>query len=91
MEHTTTRNSALAIESKILNKISLVGLSKVANAVGVDKSQISRWKASFIPKMSMLLAALEWGVDDEQMNDLAQRLRVFLTNENAPSAGTLEA
>ena len=87
MEVTTTRNNARAIESKLLNKIALVGLTNVAKAVGVDKSQVSRWKASFIPKMSLLLAVLEWGVDDEQINDLAQRLRVLLTNEKTPKNG----
>ncbi len=87
MEVTTTRNNARAIESKLLNKIALVGLTNVAKAVGVDKSQVSRWKANFIPKMSLLLAVLEWGVDDEQINDLAQRLRVLLTNESAPNCG----
>ncbi|KGD75255.1 regulatory protein [Tatumella morbirosei] len=92
MEVTTTRNNARAIESKLLNKIALVGLTNVAKAVGVDKSQVSRWKANFIPKMSLLLAVLEWGVDDEQINDLAQRLRVLLTNENAPNcANSFEA
>ena len=87
METATTRNKARAIESKLLNKIALVGLTNVASAIGVDKSQVSRWKASFIPKMSLLLAVLEWGVDDEQINELAQRLRVLLTNESAPSCG----
>ncbi|SQK75765.1 CII family transcriptional regulator [Tatumella ptyseos] len=87
MEVSTTRNNARAIESKLLNKIALVGLTNVAKAVGVDKSQVSRWKANFIPKMSLLLAVLEWGVDDEQINDLAQRLRVLLTNERAPKNG----
>ncbi|HGK4616699.1 TPA: CII family transcriptional regulator, partial [Yersinia enterocolitica] len=42
MERTTTRNKARIIESQLLNKIALRGVTDIADAVGVDKSQISR-------------------------------------------------
>ncbi len=61
MVRANKRNEALRIESALLNKIAMLGTEKTAEAVGVDKSQISRWKRDWIPKFSMLLAVLEWG------------------------------
>ncbi|CTU45941.1 Regulatory protein CII [Escherichia coli] len=66
MVRANKRNEALRIESALLNKIAMLGTEKTAEAVGVDKSQISRWKRDWIPKFSMLLAVLEWGVVDCQ-------------------------
>lgn len=59
MVRANKRNEALRIESALLNKIAMLGTEKTAEAVGVDKSQISRWKRDWIPKFSMLLAVLE--------------------------------
>ncbi len=56
MVRANKRNEALRIESALLNKIAMLGTEKTAEAVGVDKSQISRWKRDWIPKFSMLLA-----------------------------------
>ncbi len=67
MVRANKRNEALRIESALLNKIAMLGTEKTAEAVGVDKSQISRWKRDWIPKFSMLLAVLEWGVVDDDM------------------------
>ncbi|WP_435952706.1 lambda phage CII family protein [Dryocola sp. BD626] len=91
MEHANKRNEALRIESALLNKIALIGTEKTAAAVGVDKAQISRWKRDWIPKFSMLLAVLEWGVVDEEMARLARQVAELLTKEKAPIAGTIEA
>ncbi|MCP2005261.1 UNVERIFIED_ORG: hypothetical protein J2Y78_003801 [Buttiauxella agrestis ATCC 33320] len=87
MEHANKRNEALRIESALLNKIALIGTEKTAAAVGVDKAQISRWKRDWIPKMSMLLAVLEWGVVDDEMARLAQQVAKLLTKETAPKNG----
>ncbi|NQS80582.1 lambda phage CII family protein [Pantoea agglomerans] len=84
MERANKRNEALRIESALLNKISLIGTEKTAAAVGVDKAQISRWKRDWIPKLSMLLAVLEWGVVDDEMANLARQVASILTKENAP-------
>lgn len=46
MVRANKRNEALRIESALLNKIAMLGTEKTAEAVGVDKSQISRWKGS---------------------------------------------
>ncbi len=46
MVRANKRNEALRIESALLNKIAMLGTEKTAEAVGVDKSQISRWKTS---------------------------------------------
>lgn len=87
MEHANKRNDALRIESALLNKIAMLGTEKTAAAVGVDKAQISRWKRDWIPKFSMLLAVLEWGVVDDEMARLAQQVAKLLTKEKAPSCG----
>ncbi|ELY5242797.1 CII family transcriptional regulator [Yersinia enterocolitica] len=87
MERTTTRNKARIIESQLLNKIALRGVTDIADAVGVDKSQISRWKESFIPKISMLLAVLEWGVVDDEMARLAKSVALLLAKQKSPRLG----
>ena len=73
--NTTTRNKdqARKIESWILNQIAIRGASNVAKALGMDKSGITRWKESMLPKLSMLLAVLEWGVVDDDMARLDRR------------------
>ena len=64
MENAIKRNkdNARRIETWLLNRISLMGGKKVAMAVGVNESQVTRWKSSWVPKMAMLLAVLEWGL-----------------------------
>lgn len=87
MERTTARNKARIIESQLLNKIALRGVTDIADAVGVDKSQISRWKESFIPKISMLLAVLEWGVVDDEMARLAKSVALLLGKQKSQQKG----
>ncbi|ALB54865.1 Phage repressor [Cronobacter universalis NCTC 9529] len=87
MEHANKRNESLRIESALLNKIAMIGTEKTAAAVGVDKAQISRWKRDWIPKFSMLLAVLEWGVVDDEMARLAEQVAKILKNEKAPKNG----
>ncbi|EEW1041561.1 transcriptional regulator [Escherichia coli] len=86
MELTSTRKKANAITSNILNRIAVRGQRKVADALGINESQISRWKDSFIPKMGMLLAVLEWGVVDDDMARLARQVASILTNKKRPAA-----
>lgn len=86
MDSAKTRNNARAIESKLLNKIALFGVTKVADLIGVDKSQVSRWKETFIPKMSLLLAVLEWGVNDDELAHLAKQVALLLIKEKRPVA-----
>lgn len=87
MDSTTTRNKARAIESKLLSKIAIRGAGNIAEAIGVDKSQITRWKESLLPRMSMLLAVLEWGVEDDELADLAKKVARMLTKEKPQSCG----
>lgn len=86
MERTQTRTEALKIESALLNKIAMKGSSEIANAIGVDRSQISRWKETWLPKLSMLLAVLEWGVVDDDMARLANQVAAILTKKKSPAA-----
>lgn len=89
MDHAKKRNEALRIESALLNKIALLGTEKTAAAVGVDKAQISRWKRDWIPKFSMLLAVLEWGIVDDEMAHLARQVAQLLAKGNAPKSNEL--
>lgn len=79
MDAANTRKKATSINSSILNRIALRGQRNVADALGINESQISRWKETFIPKMSMLLAVLEWGIEDDEMAELTRRLASYLT------------
>ncbi|MEG1654827.1 MAG: CII family transcriptional regulator [Hafnia sp.] len=89
MESTTNRNKnqARKIESWILNQIAMRGSTNVAKALRMDKSGITRWKESMLPKLSMLLAVLEWGVVDDDMARLAKEVASILKNEKTPSCG----
>lgn len=86
MDVATKRNEAHRIESALLNKIAIVGTTRTAEAVGVDKAQISRWKRDWIPKLSMLLAVLEWGVVDDDLAHLAKQVAAVLTKRKTPAA-----
>jgi len=88
MDNTTTRNKdqARKIESWILNQIAIRGASNVAKALGMDKSGITRWKESMLPKLSMLLAVLEWGVVDDDMARLAKEVVELLKKKKSPAA-----
>ena len=88
MENTTTRNKPQArkIESWLLNQIALRGTTNVAKAIGMDKSGITRWKETMLPKVAMLLAVLEWGVVDDDMARLAKEVADLLTKKKRPAA-----
>lgn len=87
MEITSTRKKANAITSNILNRIAMRGQRNVASELGINESQITRWKDSFIPKMSMLLAVLEWGVEDDELAVLAKQVARLLTKEKPQNCG----
>ncbi|CCK01192.1 hypothetical protein SNN69_001489 [Cronobacter sakazakii] len=87
MELTSTRKRANAITSNIFNRIAIRGQRNIASQLGVDESQITRWKSSMIPKMSMLLAILEWGVEDEELSKLAKQVALLLTKEKPQESG----
>ncbi|WP_264041475.1 lambda phage CII family protein [Pectobacterium carotovorum] len=88
MDNAKTRKDALKIESALLNKIAVKGVSAIADLVGVNPSQITRWKESLIPRMSLLLAVLEWGVNDDELAHLAKQVALILTQKKKPSAAT---
>ncbi|AIR87105.1 CII family transcriptional regulator [Pantoea rwandensis] len=90
MEHTQNRTSARSIESALLNKIAMKGSQQVAEAIGVDRSQITRWKETFIPKISMLLSVLEWGVVDDDLARLAKQVASLLQKQKSSTARTVE-
>jgi transcriptional regulator with XRE-family HTH domain len=60
MESTATaRNEAREIQSDIMSRIAVIGVTQLASTIGVDKSQVSRWqsKGGLVEKASLLLAA----------------------------------
>ena len=71
---------------RLLNRIAMKGGNNVAKEIGVDKAQITRWKETWLPKMAMLLAVLEWGVVDDDMARLARQVASILTNKKRPAA-----
>ncbi len=78
--NTINRNkvNARRIESWLLNRIAMKGGSNVAKEIGVDKAQITRWKESWLPKMSLLLAVLEWGVVDDDIARVSKQVALYL-------------
>lgn len=97
MEHSTTRNKCEArrIESWLLSQMALRGVTNIAKALGMDKSSITRWKESMIPKMALLLAELEYGVVDEDVARVSKQVALhleeqifgYLKNEKAQTSG----
>lgn len=80
MESTTTRNKQQArrIESWLLNQIAIRGATNVAKAIGMDKSGITRWKETMLPRLAMLLAVLEWGVVDDDVARVSKQVALYL-------------
>lgn len=60
MEKSMTRNKAEArrIESWLHSQIVELGATRIAEALGVNKSTVSRWRENLVPNMSLLLAIL---------------------------------
>lgn len=90
MERAQKRTEARKIESALLNKIAMKGSQEIAELIGIDRSQVTRWKRDWIPKLSMLLAVLEWGVVDDDMARLAKQVASILTKQKVPTARTVE-
>ncbi|CZY59428.1 CII family transcriptional regulator [Enterobacter hormaechei] len=94
MEESMYRKKAMQIESTLLNKIAAFGQSKLSKLIGVDEAQICRMKVakgreknSFFKTMSMMLAVLEYGIEDDEMAELTKRLASYLSKEKAPKNG----
>ncbi len=86
MEHARYRKKAQRIETQLLGKLSVFGQAKFAKFMGVDESQVSRMKEDFIRRTSMMLAILEYGVDDTEIVELARRFAAVLTKKKSPVA-----
>ncbi|WON77553.1 CII family transcriptional regulator [Serratia sp. UGAL515B_01] len=84
MECAKTRKAARQIESALLNKIAVKGVSQIAESIGVNPSQVTRWKDSLVPRMAMLLAVLEWGVVDDDLARIAKQVAALLIPKEKP-------
>ncbi|AXW87793.1 hypothetical protein AU509_11970 [Lonsdalea britannica] len=87
MESATQSKNARRIESALLNKLALMGQKAFAAAMGVPEYQVSRWKNGFFSQVSLMLSVLNYGIDDDEMAELAKRLVGYLENEKTPSCG----
>lgn len=77
----TKSKKAARIESTLLNKLAMMGQKTFAKAMGVPEYQVSRWKNGFFSQVSMMLAVLEYGIEDEEMAELTRRLATYLTKK----------
>lgn len=70
MDDLTTRNktSARNIESWILNRIAIIGTTRVAEHMGVNKSSVSQWKQHYIPRMAALLEFISYSITDDDIS-----------------------
>jgi len=80
----TQIHTALRIESTLINAINIHGTESVAEAVGIDRSQISRWKKTHIPKFARFLAFIGYGIEDEDLRRLAKEVAKLLIREMRP-------
>ena len=83
----TKSKKAARIEAALLNKLALMGQKTLARAMGVPEYQVSRWQNGFFSQVSMMLAVLEYGIEDDEMAELTKRLADYLTKEKAPKNG----
>ena len=83
MDRSTTRNKCEArrIESWLLSQMALRGVTNIAKALGMDKSSITRWKETMVPKMALLLAELEYGVVDEDVARVSKQVALHLEEQ----------
>lgn len=93
----TSRNIARDIENEILCRIAARGVTAVAQKIGVDKSQVSRWqsKGGLIEKASQLLAVIDFQKPEgmvlfqgEETAELARGLTAMLDHLRTPAGGT---
>jgi len=80
----TQIHTALRIESTLINAINIHGTESVAEAIGIDRSQISRWKKTHIPKFARFLAFIGYGIEDEDLRRLAKEVAKLLIREMRP-------
>lgn len=83
----TQSKKAARIESSLLNKLALMGQKTFAKAMGIPEYQVSRWKNGFFSQVSLMLAVLEYGIEDEEMAELTKRLADYLRNEKPQTSG----
>ena len=72
MDNANNRIKARDIESRIRGKIAVMGVCRVADAIGVHESQVSRWQTgdNVVSKAAKLLAAI--GFDEPDNNLVIQ-------------------
>lgn len=93
MDDLTTRNktSARNIESWILDRIAILGTTRVAEHMGVNKSSVSQWKQHYIPRMAALLEFIGYSITDDDISRVVVGLADLLEErmcgkKNRPAA-----
>jgi Bacteriophage CII protein. len=71
---TAINKRAQELESKFINEVNIRGTEAVARVVGVDRSQMSKWKRTHFPKFARFLALIDVEPDTSAMKELAKEL-----------------
>lgn len=95
MDFARERKSAKRIESQLLNKLAVVGQSKLAQFIGMNEAAVTRMKHaagnqkhSFFQMMSMVMAMLEVEAPESDIAQSLLRIERMLTKKKSLSAGT---
>ncbi|ELV2782361.1 hypothetical protein QNZ42_002051 [Enterobacter cloacae] len=93
MDYARERKIAKRIESQLLNKLAMVGQTKLANFIGMNEAAITRMKFaagrqkhSFFELMSMVMAMLEVEAPESDIAKRLLRIEQLLTKKKSPAA-----
>lgn len=93
MDFARERKSAKRIESQLLNKLAVVGQSKLAQFIGMNEAAVTRMKHaagnqkhSFFQMMSMVMAMLEVEAPESDIAQSLLRIERMLTKKKCPVA-----
>lgn len=91
MDYARERKIAKRIESQLLNKLAMVGQTKLASFIGMNEAAISRMKFaagrqkhSFFEMMSMVMAMLEVEAPESDIAKRLLRIEQLLTSKKRP-------
>lgn len=92
MDFARERKSAKRIESQLLNKLAVVGQSKLAQFIGMNEAAVTRMKHaagnqkhSFFQMMSMVMAMLEVEAPESDIAQSLLRIERMLTKKKSPA------
>ena len=78
---TQISNKAGEYESQFINEINIRGTREIAEFIGIDRSQLSRWKRTHIPKFSRFLAFIGFEPQAIAMKEVARELYALMQEQ----------